>query len=148
MEIHCWIFPKRPDNLFMMLPANQCNEKSKKRIRKGRLNPIATFTKPKRRLVVLPNSVLKSPANTTTMLMSETQNEEAVLRPSISIANSTYNTSHTTTTSPSTEDSLTTVAANVTLQKEIDNTTPMGIIAMVATVLGAATAFVIACRCS
>lgn len=46
--IYCWIFPKRPKHSFYMVEAGQCNEMTRRRIRKGRLRPFASFSKPRR----------------------------------------------------------------------------------------------------
>ncbi len=43
-KVHCWLFPKRPPNIFHIIESDQCNYIMKRRIRKGRLRPIATFT--------------------------------------------------------------------------------------------------------
>ena len=50
-KVFCWIFPQRTPNMFYLVDASQCNEISKRRIRRGRLRPIATFEK--RKIVLL-----------------------------------------------------------------------------------------------
>ena len=42
---HCWLFPEKPNNVFHMVASEDCNDVMKRKIKKGRLHPIATFTK-------------------------------------------------------------------------------------------------------
>ena len=42
---HCWLFPEKPNNVFHMVASEDCNGAMKRKIRKGRSHPIATFTK-------------------------------------------------------------------------------------------------------
>ena len=44
-KVHCWLFPSRPSNVFHIIEATQCNSLMKRRLRKGRLRPVATFTR-------------------------------------------------------------------------------------------------------
>ena len=51
-QVLCWIFPRgrnnRQQNNFYIVEANHCNEVAVKRIRKGRLEPMASFTRARR----------------------------------------------------------------------------------------------------
>ena len=49
-KVLCWIFPQKHRNMFHLVEASQCNEISKRRIRRGRLRPIATFSKRKKKV--------------------------------------------------------------------------------------------------
>ncbi len=44
-KVHCWLFPRRPNNVFHIVESEQCNTLMKRRLRKGRLRPVATFTR-------------------------------------------------------------------------------------------------------
>ena len=44
-NIHCWLFLEKPSNAFYMVASEDCNGAMKRKIRKNRLRPIATFTK-------------------------------------------------------------------------------------------------------
>ena len=44
-KTHCWLFPEKPNNVFHMVASEDCNGAMKRKIRKGRLHPIATFTR-------------------------------------------------------------------------------------------------------
>ena len=44
-NVHCWLFPEKPNNVFHMVASEDCNGAMKRKIRKGRLHPIATFTR-------------------------------------------------------------------------------------------------------
>ena len=57
-KVHCWLFPKRPENIFHIIESEQCNSLMKRKIRKGRLRPIATFTKDPRKDVVTLETVV------------------------------------------------------------------------------------------
>ena len=51
-QVLCWIFPRgrnnRQHNNFYIVETNHCNEAAVKRIRKGRLEPMASFTRARR----------------------------------------------------------------------------------------------------
>ena len=84
-KVHCWLFPKRPENTFYVIESEQCNSLMKRKIRKGRLRPIATFTRdPKRKIkvvteetIVVPdeesNIVKQRPANNTLIVIEKVQ---------------------------------------------------------------------------
>ena len=44
-NVHCWLFPEKPNNVFHMIASEDCNNAMKRKIRKGRLHPTATFTR-------------------------------------------------------------------------------------------------------
>ena len=44
-KTHCWLFPEKPNNVFHMVASEDCNGAMKRKIKKGRLHPIATFTR-------------------------------------------------------------------------------------------------------
>ena len=61
-EVLCWIFPQRKGqrNNFYILNAKHCNEVASKRIRKGRLDPVASFTRSRRSVTTRVVSTLEA----------------------------------------------------------------------------------------
>ena len=57
-KVHCWLFPKRPENTFYIIESEQCNSLMKRKIRKGRLRPIATFTSTARHTVPTEETII------------------------------------------------------------------------------------------
>ena len=55
-EIYCWIFPKRLRSTFYLVEGRHCNEATKKRIRRRKFTPLATFSKPVKPSAVLPRA--------------------------------------------------------------------------------------------
>ena len=84
-KVHCWLFPKQPENTFYIIESEQCNSLMKRKIRKGRLRPIATFTRdPTRKIkvvteetIVVPdeksNIVKQGPVNNTLIIIEKVQ---------------------------------------------------------------------------
>ena len=90
-KVHCWLFPKRPENIFHIIESEQCNAFMKRKIRKGRLRPIATFTRdPKRKVKVVTeesiiseeetNVVKQGTANDTLIVIEKVQTVHKVSR--------------------------------------------------------------------
>ena len=63
--LHCWLFPTKPENIFHLIESDLCNLSMKRRIRKGRLRPIATFSiDPRRKVKVVTESSFTSEEET------------------------------------------------------------------------------------
>lgn len=74
-KVYCWIFPQRHRNMFHLVEASQCNEISKRRIRRGRLRPLATFTKRKKRVVYTPSVLTEDKVLNETIKIVEVESE-------------------------------------------------------------------------
>ena len=96
---HCWLFPEKPNNVFHMVASEDCNGAMKRKIRKGRLHPIATFTKTSSWILVTESNVIEektsgspeSIENCTDNLLKTSEDSSSVplLEPTVSSHNIT-----------------------------------------------------------
>ncbi len=149
-EIHCWIFPKRPTNIFYFIPASQCNELSKKRIRKGRLVPIATFTRERRRPPMHTKTIMVE--NTVELAELEQQRNDTI---QITYREEPRQTSPTNMTFIDKEDEISLDNGNITSVNyddvtEVDDDShpnPLVITALVITMVAVQLSLLCACKC-
>ena len=96
---HSWLFPEKPNNVFHMVASEDCNGAMKRKIRKGRLHPIATFTKTGPWILVTESNVIEentsgspeSIENCTDNLLKTSENSSSIplLEPTVSSHNVT-----------------------------------------------------------
>ena len=77
-KVHCWLFPKRPENTFYIIESEQCNSLMKRKIRKGRLRPIATFTKDPKHIASTVETII--PVDEVSIVKSIPSNDTPVVR--------------------------------------------------------------------
>ncbi len=76
-KVHCWLFPEKPDNVFHMVASEDCNGAMKRKIRKGRLHPIATFTRDES-FVMTESSTVQDELLTTVVEVAEIETTSSV----------------------------------------------------------------------
>ena len=156
-KVHCWLFPKRPENIFHIIEPEQCNSLMKRKIRKGRLRPIATFTKDTRKNVVtietvaeVDENILKNVPPNETVVVANKPEIVAINPPTITTKSTPRDVTHKNNEFDSDFDDVITTDTNLTVNtSDADNkdSSPVVVAAVLVTLIVMQIPLLCKCKC-